>query len=109
MTIFSAMDAPSGTEDDMARAAVTQEIVDSYVNQFQAAGADRAAFERVLCQLSDDPAPKSVDVVAIAVTYRGGGTKPRSRRAAIELISQRFVEIARTSKKNAVAERVRPW
>jgi hypothetical protein len=48
-------------------------------------------------------------VIAIAVAYRGGGVRPRSRTQALEMIEKRFVEIVRDARKNAAAARMRPW
>lgn len=74
-----------------------------------AAGRDRSAFEAVLSELKEDEDLRANDVIAIAVAYRGGGVRPRSKTHALEMIERRFVEIVRDAKKNAVASRVRPW
>lgn len=109
MSTLPAQEAPA-TETEMAKAAPADPvIVARYAEALAAAGRDRSAFEAVLSELKEDEDLRANDIIAIAVAYRGGGVRPRSKAHALEMIERRFVEIVRDAKKSAVASRVRPW
>jgi hypothetical protein len=110
MTTRLAQEEAPSTETDMAKAAPADPaLVSRYADALAAAGMNRSAFEEVLSELRQDEDVRANDMIAIALAYRGGGTRPRSKAHAIEMIQRRFVEIVRDAKKNAVASRVRPW
>jgi hypothetical protein len=109
MSTLPAQEAPA-TETEMAKAAPANPVlVARYAEALAAAGRDRPAFEAVLSDLKEDDDVRANDMIAIAVAYRGGGVRPRSKAHALEMIERRFVEIVRDAKKNAVASRARPW
>ena len=106
----------SGPEDDMARrsakaASSPQESVDiaSYVGALQAAGRDRSRFDAALAKIEADGRLRQAELVAIAVQYRGGGAKPTSKRAAMEAIGKRFLELVRDHAQAVQAAKARPW
>lgn len=100
----------SATETDMAKAAPADPVlVSRYADALASAGGNRSAFEAVFSELKEDADLRANDMIAIAVSYRGGGVRPRSKRHALEMIEHRFVEIVRDAKKNAIAGRARPW
>jgi hypothetical protein len=100
----------AATETEMAKAAPADpDIVSRYADALSAAGRDRSAFEALLLELKEDKAVGVNDMIAIALAYRGGGTRPRSKKHALEVIEKRFVEIVRDAKKSSIASRVRPW
>lgn len=109
MSNLPAQEEPA-TENEMAKAAPADPVlVARYVEALAAAGRDRSAFEAVLSELKEDEDLRVNDIIAIAVAYRGGGVRPRSKAHALETIGKRFVEIVRDAKKNSIASRVRPW
>src|SRR5262245_51852330 len=100
----------AATETEMAKAAPADPLlVARYAEALAAAGRDRSAFEAVLSELKEDEDLRANDMISIAVAYRGGGVRPRSKTHALEMIERRFVEIVRDAKKNSIASRVRPW
>jgi hypothetical protein len=110
MTVLIAQDDAASIETEMAKAAPANPVIVSrYADALSVAGRDLSAFESLLLELKEDKAVGVNDMIAIAVTYRGGGTRPRSKRHALELIEKRFVEIVRDAKKRSIASRVRPW
>jgi len=110
MSMSTAQEEAQAAETDMAKAAPADPArVSHYAEAFAAAARDRAAFEAVLSELEQDVYVRANDVIAIAVLYRGGGLRPRSKAQALQMIEKRFVEIVRDAKKNALASRVRPW
>jgi hypothetical protein len=110
MTTLVGQEETTAADTDMAKAAPADPVlVSRYVEALAAAGRSRSAFEAVLSQLKSDGDARANDVIAIAVAYRGGGTRPRSKAHALEMIEKRFVEIVRDAKKNSIASRVRPW
>ena len=110
MTTLLSREEASTTETDMAKAAPADPIlVARHADALSGAGMDRAAFEVAFSALKGDRNVRVNDVIAIAVAYRGGGVRPRSKTHALEMIERRFVEIVRDAKKNAAAARMRPW
>ena len=108
-TLLSREEVPT-TETDMAKAPPADPVrVACHAEALSDAGMDRAVFEAAFSALKGDGNLRVNDVIAIAVAYRGGGVRPRSRTQALELIERRFVEIVRDAKKNAAAARMRPW
>ena len=108
-TLFPSEEVPT-TEIDMAKAArADPALVVRHADALAAAGEDRVAFETALAELRADEELRVNDVIAIAVGYRRGGVRPRSKTQALQMIEKRFVEIVRDAKRNAVASRVRPW
>jgi hypothetical protein len=84
-------------------------LVSLHAKALKAAGRSRTAFETALDNLRADEHLRVNDIIEIALVYRGGGVRPRSKAQAMETITKRFVEIVRDAKKTAVASRVRPW
>jgi hypothetical protein len=110
MATLATPDVDPATETDMAKAAPADPVlVSRYAEALSAAGMSRAAFETILLELKEDVDVRVNDVIGIAVAYRGGGPRPRSKKHALEMIEKRFVEIVRDAKKSAIASRVRPW
>jgi hypothetical protein len=110
MTELLAEEEALTTETEMAKAAPADPVlVSRYADALANAGMNRSAFEAVLSGLKEDEGARVNDIIAIAVAYRGGGVRPRSKKQALEMIEKRFVEIVRDTKKNSVASRVRPW
>jgi len=108
-TLLSREEAPT-TDTDMAKAPPADPVlVARHAEALSAAGEDRTAFQAAFSALRGDQALRVNDVVAIAVAYRGGGVRPRSKTQALEMIERRFVEIVRDTKKIASAARMRPW
>lgn len=106
----------SGPEDDMARRNAKavippQKPVDiaDYVSALKAAGRDRPRFEATVARIEADTQLRLPDLVAIAVQYRGGGAKPPSKRAALEAIGKRFLELVRDHAQSVQAAKARPW
>jgi hypothetical protein len=98
------------TDTDMAKAPPADPVlVARHTEALSAAAGDRAAFEAAFSAMKSDHKLKVNDVIAIAVAYRGGGMRPRSKIQALEMIEKRFVEIVRDAKKIATAARMRPW
>ncbi len=100
-------------DDDMVRAkavkaSINHAKVDDYVARLRAAKTDRSAFDAVLKTLTTDADVAAADIAAIANSYGIGGAKAASRKAGIEKISKRFVELVRYDAKNKVAEKFRP-
>ena len=58
-----------------------------------AAGRSRSDFKSVLSALKRDKAVRVNDMIEITLAYRGGGTRPRSKVHALQMIEKRFVEI----------------
>jgi hypothetical protein len=107
--VLSREEAPT-TDTDMAKAPPADPVlVACHSEALCAAAGDREAFEAAFSALKIDHKLRVNDVIAIAVAYRGGGVRPRSKAQALEMIEKRFVEIVRDAKKNAAAARMRPW
>ena len=85
------------------------ELIASYVERLRAAKIDRSAFEHVLNELAADKVASPADIAAIANTYGVAGIKAKSRKAGLEKISKRFLELVRTDGKLKIAEKFRPW
>jgi hypothetical protein len=110
MATLSAQKEVSASEIDMAKPGTADSVlVSRYADALAAAGGNRPAFQATLSELKGDKDLRVNDVLAIAVAYRGGGVRPRSKAHALEMIERRFVEIVRDAKKKSIASRVRPW
>ncbi len=90
----------TGTSDNSVR---------GYVARLNAAGRNRVSFEQVASAIESDKALSAGDVVSIALQYRGGGVKPASKKAAMEIIARRFLELVRDQAQSAQAAKARPW
>lgn len=107
MTALVAQDEAPAAETDMAQAPPANPLlVSRYAEALGAVGGNRSAFQTILSEIKNI---RANDVIAIAIAYRGGGVRPRSKTHALEMIEKRFVEIVRDAKKSAIASRVRPW
>src|SRR5262245_36480200 len=105
---FTQEGAPTA-ETDMAKGAPADTVlVSRYAEALAAAGRNRFAFEIIFENLKADKGIRANDLVEIAVAYRGGGVRPRSKKHALEMIEKRFVELVRDAKKSSIASRVRP-
>ncbi len=102
-------------EDEMARSARTsspephRSLVAAYVLRLKTVGRSRDAFETLVGEMGKDARLVPADLIEIAVQFRGGGNRPSSRKAAIDVISKRFLELVRDHTKAAQAAKVRPW
>jgi hypothetical protein len=104
------------TDDDMSRrqnrgetTGSLHDAVRAYVSRLNAAGRNRASYEQVASAIETDKALSVSDVVSIALQYRGGGAKPASKKAAMEVIARRFLELVRDQAQSAQAAKARPW
>jgi hypothetical protein len=101
--------------DEMARKAGVKRIpadelkVAPYDARLKGAKLDRSAFESVYADILADDDLSVTDIIEIALRYRGGGSKPPSRKAALEIISKRFLELVRSKAQIAQAQKARPW
>lgn len=100
-------------DEDMARKSsvkkpASQATVAVYADQLRAAQMDRAAFNAVLEAIRSDPELGPLDVAAIGNVYAVGGIKATSRRAGLDRIEKRFIELVRDQAKRRVAEKFRP-
>lgn len=104
-------DNAEATDDEMARATSTlnRAAIDSYSLKLEAAKTDRGQFEAAYNELTADKALKSPDLVAIAKAYAGAAKRITSKKAALDAIRKRFVELVRFDAKNGLAARSRPW
>jgi hypothetical protein len=84
-------------------------LVSRYIGLLIAAKLNREVFEGTLTTLATDTLLSPADVIEIAQRYRGGGTKPTSRKAALEVISKRFLELVRSQAQIEQASKARPW
>ena len=97
-------------EVDMAVAApLNTQAVTTFVRELNNAGVDRPAFEQALARLQSAAELRAADVIAIAQSYALPGRRLTSKKAAIEAISKRFVELVRSRNKNQTAARARPY
>lgn len=110
MKTLSAQKEVPVSEIDMAKRAPADPVVVSrYTDALAAAAGNRSAFQATLSELKGNKDLRVDDVLAIAVAYRGGGVRPRSKAHALQMIERRFVEIVRDAKKKSIASRARPW
>lgn len=104
----------TASEADMAArkshaAAPSNPAVDTHVAALKAARADRPTFEAAIAAIEGGSTLNAADVCAIANTYGAGGTAAKSRKAALEKINRRFVEIVRATKNAKTAADTRLW
>jgi len=92
-----------------SKAAVDQKLIKAYADRLTAARIDRAAFNAVVADVKGDRSVKSHELIAIAKAYAGASKKIGSKKAALEAIEKRFVELVRFDAKNALASKSRPW
>jgi hypothetical protein len=103
------------SEDDMARLVKktsdedTQRLIANYLARLKSAGRDREKFQHAVSALQQDTALSAADVISIALQYRGGGSKPATKKAALEVISKRFLELVRDHTQGVQAAKSRPW
>lgn len=103
------------TSDDMARksAKSPQKINEARITQYEMRlselQTEREAFETVFAELGTDRSMSVADTIELAQRYRGGGSKPSSKKAALEIISKRFLELVRSSNQIKQASKARPW
>ena len=99
--------------DEMARAAPANSeqtrLVAAYVGRLRSAKLDQQAFDSTVSELMTDNVLRVADVVDLATRYRGGGVVPRSKKAALEVIRSRFLELVRDRNKFTQATKSRPW
>lgn len=79
----------------------------TYMDLLKAAGGERAAFDRVVCDLWADQSVSAVELRAIAQGYVGEGRQPATRKAALAALSTRFAKLVRARKNRATGEKVR--
>lgn len=100
-------------DEDMARKSTAKKpaseaAIAGYVERLRAALVNRDAFVAVLGAIKSDPELAPLDVAAIANAYAVGGLKATSRKAGLERIEKRFVELVRNQAKRKIAEKFRP-
>ena len=96
-------------EDEVAKATkIDQKRIKAHVQRLNAAGTERAAFDRVVADLKADEDVSSAELRAIAHGYVGGGKIPANKKLALAALSTRFAELVRSQKNRATAEKVRP-
>jgi len=83
--------------------------VNAHVAALKAARTDRPTFEAACAAIEADATLTAADVRAIANTYGAGGTAAKSRKAALEKIKRRFVEVVRAAKNARSAADTRLW
>jgi hypothetical protein len=95
---------------DMANKTVAnaQRVID-WVETLNRCGTDKAAHDKAFAALSSDVALTAGELQAIAVKYRGGGTKPTSKKASLEVVAKRFLELRRNKTQLEQASKSRPW
>jgi hypothetical protein len=105
-------DAEVGDED-MARksnrAKADEARVSRHESALKAASLKRDEFDLALEALRSDHDLTVADAIEIAVRYHGGGSRPSSKKAALELISRRFLELVRSQAQIRQAAKARPW
>lgn len=103
------------TSDDMARTSaksvpkINEARIDHYEGRLSEAKTEREAFEAVFNELVVDRNMSVADTIELAQRYRGGGSKPGSKKAALEVISKRFLELIRSRNQIKQASKARPW
>ncbi|MEO1608276.1 MAG: hypothetical protein AAFR90_02830 [Pseudomonadota bacterium] len=99
------------TGNDMGRAIKPLNVqrIEYHLNALIASAFNRPDFDAAFAELKNDRQLMAADVIEIARQFRGGGVKPKSKKAAIDAIERRFVEKVRTEKNKLEAARARPW
>lgn len=103
---------PRAGGEDMARtsaSAANSTLVSLYVQKLKAAGTDRSAFDGVVSELTTNAELKAAEYIAIADKFAIPVRRIASKKAALEAISKRFVELVRSQNKNLVASKARPF
>jgi hypothetical protein len=107
MQLFQHDDETKGGDMARAKAAVNQAAVREHVRRLKAAGVEPDAREFAYSALISDASLSAADVIEISEQFVVPAKRPGSKKAALELISKRFVELARQKKQIAVAAKVR--
>ena len=98
-------DAVATGDDDMAKKAADERIVNTYVSKLRDVGHDRTAFDRLMADLKDNKEVGAAEVVGIASQY--AGKRFGSKKAALEGLAKRFVDLVRTSARLEIAAKER--
>jgi len=114
MGIFSFLGGGAKVADDMAKTKhrnveFNEVLVAQGLQRLMSAGLNSADVRHVLDDLVSDHSLRSVDLVAIAHAYIGGGSRPPSKKAAVAAILKRLNERVRAEKKGRLAEKARSW
>ena len=97
--------------DEMARATTRpadQQKIDAWVSRLRLAARDNAVFGTLFSELETDATLQASEVVAIAHKF-SGGSKPKSRKAAITAIAQERQRQAHAKAKGESAAKARVW
>lgn len=86
----------------------SQAAIAVYADQLRAARLDRAGFNAVLEAIRSDPELGPLDVATIGNAYAVDGVKAARRRAGLDRIEKRFIELVRDQAKRKVADKFRP-
>lgn len=109
MDSFVVVEAIEGL-DDMAKSSPLDEAtVDRHVGALKSAGTTQAVFDEALVALKADKKVGLREITSIAWTYGRGGTRPKSRAAAVDKIERRFIELARSAENLKIAKAAKPW
>lgn len=93
------------TGDDMAKKSADRMTVETYVRELRSAARDRPSFDRVLQSLKLDKRVGAAEAIAIAAQY--AGKKFDTKKAALEGVAKRFVDLVRTSARLEIAAKER--
>jgi hypothetical protein len=111
MSILSAWLRQDSEDDDMARARkspLDQTKVDAWVSRLKLAVRDAAQFDRIFGDLEEDQLVGSAELIAIAQKF-AGGSKPKSKKAALLAIAQERQRLVHAKAKGESAAKTRVW
>jgi len=111
MAIFGSIWTKRETGEDMTRAATTtadDTRIDQLVIDLRASVRDVEAFNAVVEQIDDDASLSASDVIEISRRFVGG-SRPKSRKAALVAIGQERLRKAHAEAKGARAAKSRTW
>ncbi len=81
----------------------------SYITLLEAAGTDKNIFDKTFNALKCDRQIKKNDIDHIAHAYIGGREKWPSKKAALEAIERRFIEIAYHESRMKILSKTKVW
>jgi hypothetical protein len=111
MSIFSRIWNSSEADDEMARASARPldiEKIDALVDQLKQSVRDAEMFKSVVTSIDDDKSLSSAEIIEISRRFVGG-TKAKSRKAAITALGQERLRLSHARAKAATAAKSRTW
>lgn len=111
MPIFSSARSDYEADDVMARASaklLDSEKIDSLVERLKRSVRDAEAFKSVVSSIDDDKSLSAAEVIELSRRFVGG-TKPKSRKAALTAIGQERLRLSHARAKAATAAKSRTW